>query len=243
MTLPVWTVEIETSDYVTSIDFSDYLTENRVEPYPDWIRLDYCKCTNCPMNSELHENCPAAMAIIPLVKVGAELSSIEEIMIRVGHGDYVVEKEGIAQDLLSSLMAYILFNSACPILGGLRRMHLFTPPFPAFEVVLYHALAHELVGRYYFSKLNDEKSIDIGQIHRDMNWRGEGIKMVIRAFVERFPKSDSGRNDGMHNAAVLIHSTVNLVSLNLDNLLEKLSPYFDETGNHVSSHQEITRKN
>jgi tetratricopeptide (TPR) repeat protein len=74
-------------DFVVNLEYDTLaLVREERASYPDWTRLRYHQCANCPLQEAEHERCPVAASLVDLVEFFGDLVSYEET-------DVVVEAE------------------------------------------------------------------------------------------------------------------------------------------------------
>ena len=71
---------------------------------PEWTRLDFHQCPNCPLNVEEHPDCPLALRLVNLVQRFDGLLSHERVDMEVVTEERTVTQKTTAQKGISSLM-------------------------------------------------------------------------------------------------------------------------------------------
>lgn len=119
---------------------------------PDWTRLGFNQCANCPLSAEQHSHCPAAVDLAPVISAFASIISHAEAQVCVNTPERSISKDCQVQQALSSLAALIMASSGCPILRqlrGLARTHL---PFATLEETLFRSVSAYLLGQLLVQK-------------------------------------------------------------------------------------------
>lgn len=119
---------------------------------PEWTRLGYRQCHNCPLNATEHERCPPAQDLAPVIGAFARIISHAQAQVVVETPERVSGKDCQVQQALSSVVALIMATSACPILGrmrGLARTHL---PFSTIDETLFR-----IAGAYLIKQLIEQR--------------------------------------------------------------------------------------
>ena len=114
---------------------------------PEWARLGYYQCGNCPLGDE-HAYCPTAAHLAELVTVFSSVVSHKRATVRVILPEREVQKETTAQLGLSSLIGVHMTTSGCPVLAKLRPMVRFHLPFATREETVFRSLATYLVEQF-----------------------------------------------------------------------------------------------
>lgn len=186
---------------------------------PDWTRLDFRRCPNCPLSPAEHRHCPAARDLAPTIGAFARIISYHEASVEVVTPERVVRRDGQVQDALGSLVGLIMASSACPILGrmrGLARTHL---PFSSLEETLLRS-----VGAYLLRQLLVQKQGGVP------DWDLSGLKahyadleILNRAFKKRV--NAAAEQDSTLNAVSAWGIVSSSVNFSIDDHLADLDPY------------------
>lgn len=137
------------------------------EDAPDWTRLDFNRCANCPLSPDTHSHCPAALDLAPVIQAFAPIISHDEAQVCVDMPERSISKVCQVQQALSSLAALIMASSGCPILGklrGLARTHL---PFASLEETVYRSVSAYLLRQVLIQKEGSTP-----------DWELEGLKAL-----------------------------------------------------------------
>jgi hypothetical protein len=119
---------------------------------PEWTRLGFNQCANCPLSAEAHSHCPAALDLAPAIHAFASIISHDEAQVCVDTPERSISKTCQVQQALSSMAALIMATSGCPILGqlrGLARTHL---PFATLEETLFRSISAYLLRQLLVQK-------------------------------------------------------------------------------------------
>lgn len=124
-----------------------YNGEPAGEP-PDWTRLEYQQCPNCPLKPKDSPRCPVAVNLAPLAESFKDSISYEM-------ADVVVEAEGRSysrrvpmQAGVSALFGLVMSASGCPILDKMRPMAFTHLPFPSLQETEYRAMSMYLLAQF-----------------------------------------------------------------------------------------------
>jgi len=108
---------------------------------PEWTALDVCKCPNCPLDAKSSPRCPAAMALVDLVKDVTDVPSTAQVDVTVTLSERTVSAHTTAQRAVGSLAGLLMASSGCPhtsFLGPLARYHL---PFSSAQETTFRILS------------------------------------------------------------------------------------------------------
>jgi len=193
--------------------------------FPDWTKLDFHKCPNCPL--ETNKYCPAAVGTIELIEFFDDVSSIEEIDVRIETDSRTYSKHTSMQHGVSSMLGICMATSGCPIIAKLKPMARFHLPFASAEETTFRAMSMYLLGQYFLQLRNmepDWKLKKLEKIYKD-------IQIVNRSFAGRLKAV--AKDDASLNALVILDTFAHFVLFEIDdNILNELenlySVYFEE---------------
>lgn len=133
------------------IELDPRSTEHRTimsDPLPEWAKLDFHRCEQCPLDESRHLYCPAALAIAEVVECFHELLSYDEVEVTVVTPQRTYNGITSAQRALSSLIGLYLATSGCPTLAKLKPMARFHLPFASREETLFRSASTYLLGQF-----------------------------------------------------------------------------------------------
>lgn len=186
---------------------------------PEWTRLDFHQCENCPLQPEQVSHCPLASNLIDLVERLGDVLSFDEVGVTVIQGDRTITRSAAAQEGISALMGVITATSGCPHTAFFKPMARFHLPFSNTEETLYRAASMYMLGQYY--RWQNEMSVDLdlkGLIHFYRDVAEVNRNMANRLRAEK-------REDGTINALVLLDMFAKTVP-DIEETLKELEPLF-----------------
>lgn len=124
------------------------LLPQRELPKPEWTKLKYCQCENCPLGDEV-EYCPVAVNLSELVETFKDFISYVNTKVVVKAPERTYEEDTTLQKGLSSIVGLYMVTSNCPIMDQLRPMVRFHLPFATSEETLYRAVSMYLTRQYF----------------------------------------------------------------------------------------------
>lgn len=195
-------------------------TTETVTAQADWTRLEYCQCTNCPLDKKEHDRCPAALDIQPVVEDFRALPAFRKVEVRVISKEREYRKFTGIEEGLRSLMGLIMANSACPILSNLKPMATTHLPFSSQDEFIIRSVGTYLVRQFY--KTQDGEEPD-WQLEGLVNLNRE-LQLVNQALWQRVHSACEG--DSNLKALLSFFSMAASVSYSLEAQLRKLKPAF-----------------
>jgi hypothetical protein len=151
------------------------------QPLPDWTRLAYHQCSNCPLRPETHPWCPAAVALVDVIEAFRDTLSTEEAEIRISGENREYRRRAPAQYGVSSLMGLCMVTCGCPILDKLRPMVRTHLPFASIEETMYRLAGMYLLAQYFVQQGGKTPDWSLQKLVRLC----EEVGLVNRAFSRR----------------------------------------------------------
>ena len=118
---------------------------------PEWTKLKFQQCENCPLGSE-HEYCPVAVNLSTLVNEFKFSTSYDKTWVVVEAPERTYAQETSVQNGLASIMGIYMVTSNCPVLDNLRPMVRFHLPFATAMESVYRSMSMYLTAQYFRMK-------------------------------------------------------------------------------------------
>jgi len=185
---------------------------------PEWTRLEFRQCPNCPLSPSAHSHCPTARDLVPTISAFAKIISYHEAQVEVVTPERVVKRDCQAQDALGSLVGVIMASSACPILGrmhGLAQTHL---PFASLEETLLRTVGAYLVRQLLLHKQGLEPDWELAGLKAHY----ADLEILNRAFKKRI--TAAAQQDAALNAVSAWGILSSGVGFSIDDHLVDLEP-------------------
>jgi hypothetical protein len=164
--------------------------------YPDWTRLSFEQCPNCPLKEGSSPRCPAAVALIDLVSAFKEATSTDSVQVEILGEIRTLSKRTTLSEGVASLLGISMSASGCPILGRLKPNLRTYLPFPSIDETVFRTLSMYLLGQYFIEKRGgtpDWRLEHLGALIED-------IRVVNRSLCRRL--SGTSLKDVSVNAVV-----------------------------------------
>ncbi len=127
-------------------------TKADARPHPDWVRLGFHQCSNCPLPRGSCVYCPAALALENIITEFKDTLSYARAEVRVTSPERIYLKECDVQTALRSLVGLVMATSGCPILSQFRGLAASHLPFASLEETLFRTAGAYLVKQYFVHK-------------------------------------------------------------------------------------------
>lgn len=166
---------------------------------PEWTKLPFQQCDNCPLNNSV-EYCPVAVNLALLVDSFKMYNSTDNVFVVVDGPERSYGKETSLQKGLSSIMGIYMVTSNCPIMDQLRPMVRFHLPFATTTETVYRSVGMYLLAQYFIQRHGGtpdwklEKLIDT---YRDVSKVNKGMWQRLSA---------ASKLDANANAIVILNS-------------------------------------
>ena len=192
------------------------------KPYPDWIKLDFCKCSVCPLDSAQNDICPLAANLMEIVESFHNIASVEITEIKVTTPERTISQRLPIQKGLSSMLGIYMSTSACPVMKILRPMVRYHLPFASVEETIFRSVSAYLMGQYFVMK--EGKSPDwnlekLTETYAEIEDVNTNMTKRIRPVIQ---------DDASINAIVILDVFAKFVPLSIETSLEKLKYLYSD---------------
>jgi hypothetical protein len=188
---------------------------------PDWTRLSYRKCPNCPLSDKLHPNCPIALNLVEVVEFFKNSISFEEVDVEIITEARNYIKHSDLQTAISSLIGIFMVTSGCPVMDKLRPMVRTHLPFATPEETIYRILSMYMLAQYFVFKDGQKPDWELQNL-QDIY---EQVQIVNKSFCQRL--SEIQIKDASLNAVVSLDSFATLTTFSLElNQLDRIKHLF-----------------
>ena len=197
------------------------LIEKKEDIYPEWTKLDYYQCPNCPFKKKTTPLCPIAKNIVPMIDLFKNIISYEEaeVIIKANERDY--SKKTTAQKGLSALLGIYMVTCGCPIMEKLKPMVYSHLPFASLEETAYRVLSMYLLAQFFLKRKGKKPDWKLKKLTKIY----EEIEILNTAFAKRLAHIEI--QDATLNAIVILSNFGNFVNFALtENRLDRIEMLF-----------------
>ncbi len=187
---------------------------------PDWCRLDFHQCQNCPLRVDTDPYCPLAIRLVKLMAICHNVLSYAEVEMEVTTPERVVTKSTTAQRAVSSLMGLIMATSGCPHMAFLKPMARFHLPLASEEETIFRVVSTYLLAQYFNSKNTPGADYELKNLKKIY---GE-IRIVNVAMASRLRAVSI--QDSAVNAVILLDIFAKIVPYSVEDSLEEIRYLF-----------------
>ena len=150
-------------------------------PLPDWCKLDFYQCPNCPLPTGPQTYCPLASRLVRLMDTCQNVLSFDKVKMEVTTPERMVTKNTTAQRAVSSLMGLVMATSGCPHMAFLKPMARYHLPFATREETIFRVVSTYLLEQYFRHK--QAQSVDLELEALKKNYRE--IQIINKAMTSR----------------------------------------------------------
>jgi hypothetical protein len=187
---------------------------------PEWCRLDFHQCPNCPLHTKEHADCPLAVRLVRLMATCQNVLSHDEVRMEVTTPERTVIKSTTAQRAVSSLMGLEMATSGCPHMAFLKPMARYHLPFATQEETIFRVVSTYLLEQYFRHKQAQSIDLDLEDLKKIY---GE-IRIVNTAMASRL--RTVGVKDSAVNAVVLLDIFAKMLPYSIEDSLEEIRYLF-----------------
>lgn len=175
------------------------LMQSYPEPKPEWTKLKFNQCENCPLGNDV-EYCPVALNLAHVVETFQKFSSFEPVHVRVETKERTYSKDTTLQKSLSSVIGVYMVTSNCPIMDKLRPMAQFHLPFASGLETFYRSVSMYLTAQFFLKRQGKQPDWDLKKLVELY----KAISIVNKGMAERLRQASE--KDANVNAVVILHS-------------------------------------
>ncbi len=214
----------EEKEFIIELDDENMdLTNSAPADLPSWTRLEYHKCDHCPLSEQTQPHCPLAVHLIELIEFGQQLSSHDEVDLRVVTQQRTVSKASTAQEAMSSIMGIIAASSGCPHTQFFRPLVRFHLPLSDNEETFFRVVSIYLISQYYAHE------------------RGEAIDFSLESLEKKYKEIHKlnlflakrlkgiGKEESVINALVKLDVYSLTLPRKMNKLINAMAKYFPPT--------------
>lgn len=188
---------------------------------PEWTRLAFQQCPNCPLDPATTSHCPAALSLAPMVSRLSSLLSHDRVALEVITAERTISQQTTAQRTAGSLMGLLLATSGCPRTAFFRPMARFHLPLATESETIYRAAATYMLAQYFRHQQGLAPDFELTGL-RDIYLHIQTINASLANRLRAASESDS-----MVNAIILLDLHAKAMPYMIKQALAELEPLFN----------------
>lgn len=196
------------------------LVRENPNPEPEWTKLKYSQCDNCPLPDTV-EYCPVAVSLAGLVDAFSDAVSYEAAEVTVETSVRTYFKKTSLQKGLSGIIGIYMSTSNCPVLSKLRPMTRFHLPFANSLETFFRSISSYLTAQFLLMRQGQQPDWDLKglqEIYKEVN-------IVNKGMADRLHQAT--QKDANINAVVILHSFGDGITYFIESGLADLEPMFE----------------
>ncbi|MFK8016503.1 MAG: hypothetical protein AB8G17_13810 [Gammaproteobacteria bacterium] len=201
---------------------------------PDWAKLEFNQCRNCPLKPDAHPLCPVAHSLLDIVPQFEGLVSYDQLTVVVETESRTVTARTDAQTALSSLIGLVMASSGCPHTRFFRPMARFHLPLASEQETTHRAVTNWLLAQHFKQRRGEPADTGLDGLVAVY----EQLQTVNAALTARLRAA--GRTDSTLNAVVLLDLFAMIVPAAIDDSLAQiqglLEPFLDQSVAAANEH-------
>ena len=155
---------------------------------PDWTRLSYNQCTNCPLKGSDQTHCPAALDLYQVVEDFRSLPAFKKVQVWVRSPEREYTKLAGLEEGLRSLVGLIMATSACPVTSELKPMAQHHLPFASAKEFALRSVSTYLLKQYFKSREGQVPDWELKGLVKQF----QALQLVNQAFWQRIHDTCEG---------------------------------------------------
>jgi len=188
-------------------------------PKPEWTKLNYSQCENCPLPATV-QYCPVAVSLAGLVEAFSDAASYEAAEVTVETPQRTYFKKTTLQKGLSAIIGIYMSTSNCPVCDNLRPMTRFHLPFANAIETFFRSISSYLTAQFLLMRQGhtpDWELKGLQEIYKEVNTVNKGMTTRLQRATEK---------DANINAVVILHSFGDGISYFIESGLTDIEPMF-----------------
>ncbi|MCX6132930.1 MAG: hypothetical protein NTU47_03860 [Ignavibacteriales bacterium] len=195
------------------------LQREEPDPMPEWTKLKYEQCENCPLPGTV-EYCPVAVSLAGLVESFSDSVSYQAADVTVETAQRTFFKKTTLQKGLSAIIGIYMSTSNCPVCDKLRPMTRFHLPFANSIETFFRSVSSYLTAQFLLMRQGMPADWDLKglqEIYKEVNTVNKGMTTRLHHATEK---------DANINAVVILHSFGDGITYFIESGLGDLEPMF-----------------
>jgi hypothetical protein len=151
---------------------------------PSWTALEFNKCSHCPLSSETHKQCPAAIRIAPMLQSLESIDAHTNVQVEVTSPERTIVSQRPLMKAIPSLLGLVLATSGCPHTAPLRPMARFHLPFSTEEETLQRVTSIYLIAQAMLQKNGQKGDFELEglvELYRKLQTVNETLSARLKA--------------------------------------------------------------
>jgi hypothetical protein len=190
---------------------------------PEWVKLSFQQCPNCPLTKEHTKYCPVSASLLNIIDFFKNYNSYERVNLTIETKERSFNKLTSLQKGISSIIGIYMVTAGCPLLAKLKPMVRFHLPFADLKETRYRVLSMYLLGQYFKKQNGQDPDWELTSL-TDLY---EEIKIVNKSLCARLSKIS--KKDANLNALVQLDTFAETILFSVGrNNMDSLETLFED---------------
>ncbi len=196
------------------------LMREKADTPPDWAKLEFQQCSNCPLNTTISRYCPIAANLADIVPEFRDVTGPDRATVAVLVKERAYVKECSMQEGLSPLLGIIMSTSGCPIMEPLKPMVRYHLPFASLDETVFRMISMYLMAQFLRGRSGKKPEWSLDGL---MRIYGE-VKKVNKDFGVRMRAA--AKSDANIHALVKLNVFAVMVPIEAEKTLQEITTSF-----------------
>ncbi len=196
------------------------LIREKSEAPPEWARLEFKQCSNCPLNTTLTPYCPIAANLAGIVREFKDVTGPDKATVMVHVKERAYFKTCSILEGLSPLLGIVMTTSGCPIMEPLKPMVRYHLPFASLDETVFRMMSMFLMAQFIRSRSGKkpEWSLDgLSRIYEEVKKLNKDFGLRMRA---------AAKSDANIHALVKLNVFAVMMPIEAEKMMKEITPSF-----------------
>jgi len=160
------------------------IKNNIPEELPGWTKLEFNKCSNCPLQESESPHCPLSVNLVKVIDRFSNILSYDKVDLKITLDEKEIRQKTDAQTAVSSIMGLLIATSGCPHTEFLKPMAHFHFPLATEEETLFRSTGSFLLSQYFKLQHGSIEKVNLNELaecYKQINTVNLGVSRRIKA--------------------------------------------------------------
>ncbi len=187
---------------------------------PEWARLEFKQCSNCPLNTTLTPYCPIAANLAGIVQEFKDVTGPDKATVMVHVKERAYFKTCSILEGLSPLLGIVMATSGCPIMEPLKPMVRYHLPFASLDETVFRMISMFFIAQFIRSRSGKKPEWSLEGLSRIY----EEVKKLNKDFGLRMRAA--AKSDANIHALVKLNVFAVMMPIEAEKMLKEITPSF-----------------
>ncbi|MDH5546455.1 MAG: hypothetical protein OEZ43_12745 [Gammaproteobacteria bacterium] len=210
--------------YIIEIDGNSLLRKGvSINPeHESWTSLEHNQCRHCPLTTETHRHCPAALTLSAIIDDWADSRPTDEVYLECRTAQRRITAYASVQNGLGALLGLLLATSECPHFNFFKPMARFHLPLATPAESYFRVLGTYFVQEFFANKGDMSHVLDdITKLYNDLERVNQSLAKRVISYKNQ---------SATLSALVVLDLLAKLFSVSPEESLEEIQRLFPAKG-------------